>query len=116
MSLVIDEKITRCILKAEQFQGVSRVGIFGSFARAEQTGESDIDILYDYYYENNDNNGIDSTFIFLDLLENELSELTGNKKIDFTSYHGLMDSQNEVLKQGILNDVVWIYDRNRKSA
>jgi len=109
----IDENITRCILKTEQFHGVSRIGIFGSFARAEQTSESDIDILYDYHYENNNDNGLNNTFVFLDLLENELSELTGNRKIDFTSYHGLIESDNEGLKQGVLNDVIWIYDRNR---
>jgi hypothetical protein len=112
MNPTIDENIIRCILKAKQFNGVFRIGVFGSFARAEQTEDSDIDILYDYYYKDDNENGITDTFLFLDVLENDLQKLYDNRKIDFTSYHGLLDSENDALKQGILKDVIWIYDRS----
>ena len=107
---LIDSSIARYIMKAKDFVGVSRIGGFGSFARAEQTDESDIDILYDYFYQDNDTNGIESTFAFLNMLEIELSHEMGGKKIDFTSYQGLLDSGNDKLRQGILQDVVWVYE------
>jgi predicted nucleotidyltransferase len=111
MTPKIDEHIIRCILKAEDFGGVSRVGVFGSFARAEQTENSDIDILYDYYYKNDSDNGINDTFGFLENLEADLMKKYGNRKVDFTSYQGLLDSDNIDLKQGVLRDVVWIYNK-----
>jgi len=112
MVAAIDNNIAECILRAKQYEGVSRIGVFGSFARAEQTDDSDIDILYDYHYVDCDNNGIDSTFEFLDVLESDLSKLLGNRNIDFTSYQGLLDSKNNNLKESVLSDVIWVFDRN----
>ena len=109
----IDKNIVSCILRAEQYRGVSRIGVFGSFARAEQTDDSDIDILYDYHYVDSSNNGIDSTFEFLNVLENDLVSLLGNRKVDFTSYHGIVDSKNNMLKESVLNDVIWVFDRTK---
>jgi len=109
---VIDERIIRCIIKAKDYSGVSRVGVFGSFARAEQTEDSDLDILYDYFYQDNETNGINSTFTFLDKLEDDLTHVLDGRKVDFTSYLGLLDSENEQLRQGILRDVVWVYERD----
>lgn len=108
-TLVIDKSISDCIQKASQYQGVSRIGVFGSFARAEQSDESDIDILYDYYYVDNNDNGISDTFEFLDVLENDLRRFLGNKKIDFVSYHAVVDSDDTTTKQNILDGVVWVY-------
>ena len=107
----ISNSITECIQRAKHYKGVSRIGVFGSFARAEQTEESDIDILYDYHYVDSDDNGIDNTFEFLDVLENDLGKLLDNRVIDFTSYKGLLDSKNDILKENVLRDVIWVFDR-----
>jgi uncharacterized protein len=54
--------------------GVSRVGVFGSYVRNEQSSDSDIDILLEFFKDKkNYRNFLGAT----DLLENAL-----NKKID----------------------------------
>ena len=109
--MVIDKYISDCILKASTYKGILRIGIFGSFARAEQTDDSDIDILYDYHYIDNDNNGLADTFEFLDILESDLVKQLGNRKIDFVSYQAITDSDNLAIKQSVLNEVIWIYEQ-----
>ena len=107
----IDKNIINSIAKAAQYNGVKRIGIFGSYARCEQTNDSDIDILFDYYYKNEHDNGIDDTLEYLDDLEEDLKKYVGGEKIDFVSYRGVIKSDNEYLKKNILNEVIWIYER-----
>ena len=107
----IDVNIINSISKAAQYNGVKRIGIFGSYARGEQTNDSDIDILFDYYYNDNNDNGIDDVLEYLDDLEEDLKKYVGDKKIDFVSYRGVIKSDNEYLRKNILNDVIWIYER-----
>lgn len=61
---------------------VKRAYLFGSSARGERNGDSDVDILVDLDYEN----GADF-FVFIDMQE-QLSELLGNK-VDLVSSNGL---------------------------
>lgn len=81
------------ILK-EKYQ-VKRVGIFGSYARSEQTQKSDVDILVDY-------EEAPSLFSLLEL-EYYLEEVL-NSKVDLVTRNGIKPQ----LKETILNEVVYI--------
>jgi len=111
MQQTIDANIISSISMAKKYDGVKRIGIFGSYARGEQTKDSDIDILFDYYYKNEYDNGIDNVLEYLDDLEDDLKKYVGDKKIDFVSYRGVMDSPNDYLRDNILKEVIWVYER-----
>lgn len=101
-----DSKIIEAINLASEFPHIKRVGIFGSYARGEQTNTSDIDILFDYESTEDDS--------FLDDIDNYFEVLQNNiGKIDFIPYKGLTNS-NEKVKNSIINDVVWIYENQGK--
>jgi len=72
---ILDDKIKNIILLAAKYPVISRAGVFGSYARGEQTAESDIDILYDY----NKANEKDEDYI-LDDYADEL--ITGFEKLN----------------------------------
>ena len=74
--------------------GVERIGIFGSFARNEETKKSDIDILVEF------NQSIDF-FDFIDL-EDKLSKIL-KRKVDLVTRKALKPA----MKQQILKDVVY---------
>lgn len=71
----------------------ARIGIFGSFAREEQTEDSDIDILVKFR----------STISLLDLarIHRELSQILG-REIDIVTENSL---KNERLKSHIYKDL-----------
>jgi uncharacterized protein len=75
-----------------------RIGIFGSFARKEDTPESDIDILVKFKY----------TLTLLDLakIHRELSELLG-RKVDLVTEPSI---KNERLRKQIYKDLEVIYE------
>ena len=75
-----------------------RIGIFGSYARNEQTKDSDIDILVKL------NKGI--TLLQLVRLENELSEKLGIK-VDLVTEGALT---NKKLKKAIIKDLEIIFE------
>jgi predicted nucleotidyltransferase len=63
-------------LQLESF-GVSKIGVFGSFLRNEQTEDSDIDILVDFYPEKvKYDNFIDLAFYLEDHLERSVDLVT----------------------------------------
>lgn len=70
---------------------VSKIGIFGSYSRNEQTTESDIDILVEFSKP--------VGFEFLDLKE-YLEELF-NKRVDLVTINAL----KPIMKDEILNEV-----------
>lgn len=109
----IDNNIINSISKASRYSGVKRIGVCGSYARGEQTPSSDIDILFDYYYKDDDDNGIDDALRYLDDLEGELRRYLGEIRIDFISYTGVIESSNEKVRKNILNDVIWVYSREQ---
>jgi predicted nucleotidyltransferase len=100
---MISSKIVQAILTAQNYPYITKVGVFGSCARDEETVNSDIDILIDY-----DNSADD----FLDDLDNFMEEMErlidGN--IDYVTVAGVMNSNNEAFKGEILRDVKWIYN------
>ncbi|MEK6812775.1 MAG: nucleotidyltransferase family protein [Nanoarchaeota archaeon] len=73
------EKIKPIILKILRKYHVKKAGIFGSYARGEQTKESDIDILIE------PPEGMGFAFAGLEI---ELEE-TMKKKVDLVSYNGI---------------------------
>ena len=75
-----------------------RIGIFGSFARAENTPESDLDILVKF------KNGI--TLLQLIKLENDLSEKLGIK-VDLVTEGAIT---NRKLKKYIQKDLKIIFE------
>ena len=74
-----------------------RVGIFGSYARDEQTKKSDLDILVDFK----------NTINLLDLvgLELDLSEKLGIK-VDLLTENAL----NNTLRPYVEKDIKWIFE------
>lgn len=89
---VIKSKVAPLLRK----NGVVRAGIFGSYARGEQTKDSDIDILIEIRGRK---------FSLLDLigLEMELNEIL-KKKIDLLTYKSI----NHLLRKRILNEEIRI--------
>ncbi|MBI5474510.1 MAG: nucleotidyltransferase family protein [Ignavibacteriae bacterium] len=73
-----------------------RISVFGSFARGEETEESDIDILVSF--------NRDISFLDLVGLELELSDMLG-KKVDLVMEGGV----NPMLKPYIDRDIEIIY-------
>ena len=73
---------------------ITRIGIFGSVARGEQTEDSDIDICFE---------GDVPNLFTLSVMKNELEELFG-KTIDLIR---MRDSMDEYLKKEILKDIVY---------
>ncbi len=75
-----------------------RIGIFGSFARQEESKDSDIDILV----------GFKETISLLDLvrIHRELSALLG-KKVDLVTEQAL---KNKKIRDYIYNDLQIIYE------
>lgn len=68
--------------------GISRICVFGSIARGEQTPESDVDICYE---------GRALSLLTIDRLQSELEELLGCK-VDIVRMH---DNMNAVLRSRI---------------
>jgi predicted nucleotidyltransferase len=75
----------------------TKIGLFGSVARNEETNSSDIDILFLL------KNPID--LFTLSDLQYELEEKL-HKKVDLISENGL----NKFIKESILKDVKYIYE------
>ncbi len=75
-----------------------RIGIFGSFAREENTPDSDLDILVKF------KNGI--TLLQLIKLENELSEKL-NVKVDLVTEGAIT---NNTIKKSIQKDLKVIFE------
>ena len=102
----IDANLIEVIQQSINYPSIIRMGIFGSYARGDQTQESDIDIVYDY-----DDAMIDD---MLDCIENINNRI--DKKIDFVAYYLLfrknMDVYDINFRDNVLKEVVWIYDKN----
>ncbi|MCL2752762.1 MAG: nucleotidyltransferase domain-containing protein [Defluviitaleaceae bacterium] len=102
---MVSNEVRQTILEAKQYPYILRVGIFGSYARNEQTKISDLDIIIDY-----DNSSDD----FLDNLDDfmEDMEIAYGDKIDYVTFPALMGSSDERFKRNVLNDVQWVYVAN----
>jgi predicted nucleotidyltransferase len=81
--------------KAFEKYGFTRLGIFGSAARGEQTENSDVDICYE---------GKAPSLLTLDRIQQELEELLGCS-VDLVR---IRENMNTTLKKRILNEGIYI--------
>lgn len=84
-------KQQKTFLKEQYY--VNKIGVFGSYAREEQTDESDIDILVEF------NRPVGFEFIELKYH----LESVFNKQVDLVTINGLKPS----MKEDILNEVLF---------
>ena len=81
--------------EVEKEYSVKTIGVFGSVARNEQTGKSDIDLLVEFSKP--------VGFVTFMRLENFLSERLGNPVDLVTS-----DSLKPVIRQDVLSEVIYV--------
>lgn len=93
--MITQEQIA-IIIEAMKPYKPSKIGVFGSFARNEESTESDIDILYQF----KETIGLFKLIQLQEKLQNQL-----NRKVDLISEKYL----HPQLKPHILNDVKIIY-------
>ncbi|HVN56851.1 MAG TPA: nucleotidyltransferase family protein [Bacteroidales bacterium] len=91
-------EINACIINYLRPFSPERIGIFGSFARNENTADSDIDILIKFK----------KTVSLLDLarIHRELSQILG-KEVDLVTEPSI---KNERLRRYIYNDLKIIFE------
>ncbi len=93
------ENITKILRNEMSFlkntYNITRLGIFGSWVRNEQTQNSDVDILFDY-----DNEYPLSIFNIIDIKEYLSQKL--NQNVDLIPFNSL---KKENIKKNILNEV-----------
>ena len=80
---------------AEMKYGITKLGIFGSVARDEQTADSDVDVCYE---------GQAPSFLTLDIIQSELEQLF-DCKVDLVRVRVNM---NSLLKQRIVIVVLYV--------
>lgn len=83
--------------RLKDYYRVVAIGIFGSYARNEQTSESDVDILIDYDQA--------PSLIRLIELRDDLSDRLG-MKVDIITVNGL----REEIKHNVLSDVIYLWN------
>lgn len=79
---------------AEKY-GIKKIGLFGSFARAQQKETSDIDVVVTLK---------ESDFFTLVAIQEELEKLTNNK-VDVVNFR---DTLRDSLKANILRDAIFV--------
>jgi len=104
---MFNQNIVKAIELASKYPIISRVGVFGSYARGEETKNSDIDILFDY--TSIDENSVLEILDYQDELSKEFEKL--NLEFDYVSYKGVIDSKDNKSKKRILSEVVWLYEK-----
>ena len=80
---------------AQKKYGITKLGIFGSVARGEQTKDSDVDVCYE---------GQAPSFLTLDMIQTELEQLF-NCKVDLVR---IRENMNSLLRQRILKDGIYV--------
>jgi len=105
--MIENKEIVNIINLASKYPIITKVGIFGSYARGEQTAESDIDILFDY--DRIDEDSLLEILNYSAELEKEFIKF--NIEHDYISYKGVMESPSSKIRNKILHEVVWIYTR-----
>jgi hypothetical protein len=81
--------------KAQSQYGLTRLGIFGSVARGEQTEDSDVDVCYE---------GRVPSLLTLDLIQSDLEQLF-ECRVDMVR---IRDGMNNLLKQRIHKEVIYV--------
>jgi hypothetical protein len=85
--------------KKDEFSklGIKDIGLFGSYARGEQSETSDIDILIDFEA---DKENFDNYMALCEIIEN----LFKNEKVEIVTKNGL----SPYIGPNILNEVVYV--------
>ena len=76
--------------------GVTRIGIFGSYARGEQTRKSDVDVLVDFA------EGHATLKNFVGLVD--LLEALFKRKVDLITVEGV----DKYIRQKVESEVIWV--------
>ena len=80
---------------AQEKYGITKLGIFGSVARGEQTAKSDVDICYE---------GQAPSLLTLDKIQSELEQLL-DCKVDLVR---VRENMNNLLRKRILRDGIFV--------
>lgn len=89
---MIEERLKQYKPQLAEKYNVDKIGLFGSFARGEQTEDSDVDILVEFTEP--------VGWEFIDL-KDELEEILG-KKVDLVTKNALKPQmKNDILKEVI---------------
>ena len=80
---------------AQKKYGMTKLGIFGSVARGEQTDNSDVDVCYE---------GQAPSLLTLDMIQAELEQLL-DCKVDLVR---VRDNMNSLLRQRIIRDGIYV--------
>ena len=80
---------------AESRYGLTRLGVFGSVARDEQTEDSDVDVCYE---------GRVPSLLTLDLIQTDLEQLLGSR-VDLVR---VRDGMNSLLRERIQKECVYV--------
>ena len=83
---------------------VQRGALFGSYARNEQTDNSDVDLLLDLGVDEKYPN-IDYVYDLLDILEAKL-----HKRVDFITINGIDNNPSPVFKKKVETESWWFYE------
>ena len=81
----------------EEF-GISRIGLFGSYARDEQTAKSDIDLVYEL--EEGRTLGFRGKLV----VEKRLRKVLGHRKIEFINSRYL----NPIIRYEMQKDIIYV--------
>lgn len=81
--------------KVESLYGITRIGVFGSVARGEQSDDSDVDICYE---------GKAPSLLTLDLIQSDLEHLF-EAKVDMVR---IRKNMNSLLKERIEKEAAYV--------
>ena len=80
---------------AQKKYGLTRLGVFGSVARGEQSAVSDVDVCYE---------GKAPSLLTLDMIQTELEQLL-DCKVDLVR---IRENMNNLLRQRIIKDGIYV--------
>ncbi|MCL2159423.1 MAG: nucleotidyltransferase domain-containing protein [Oscillospiraceae bacterium] len=109
MNSTMDKGIIDIISLAAKYPTIKRIGIFGSYIRADTHSDSDIDLLYDY--DDTKNQSTDELLGYIEEINDDLINYAKVPKIDYVWYRGLVESDNFAFRDAVLSEVVWAYEK-----
>ena len=96
------EKIKDTFAIAFKYPYIKKAGIFGSYAREEQTNRSDLDVILEY--DDSSDSFMDDLGGFMEDIEQKIT-----CGIDYITLNGLSKSKDANFREQVLNDVKWLY-------
>lgn len=96
----LDDDTRARLISVLRQHGVRRAGVFGSFARGEQTPTSDVDLLIEP--------DANATLFTLAGLEMALEEVLG-RPVDLITFNAIETSARQRLRERILHDLEMLF-------